>query len=492
MRHTLSAVIALLILAGPCLAQRPVAPTNLAATALSSTQIEVTWTASVTPGVTYNVYSSTISGDENDNPAIATGITGTSFVNTGLAPSTEYWYRVTAVDSGGESNHPTQVHGTTLAGSGGAPSAPSGLSASAVSSSSINLAWTASATSGVTYDVYQGTTSGGESNTPVATGISSTSYAVTGLGASTAYYFKVSAVDSGGTSGLSNEATATTESGSSSIAGRALWIWVMSSVYGNSSEQGSMLSFMAAPKGISANAIKTAFCSGATLANLSDPTVGPEIEAFNTAAHAQGVTVYLLCGDPSWAESQYEQDGLDWVSAALTFNNNCTSTSQKFDGLQYDVEPASDSGWPDATLEAGFLQLFKDSRSLITESGQNFKLSSTIQMVMATTLDSATGEDVDQDVLSQADNVAVMSYRTTVTNLETGADPTVNHAGAVGKKCWAGVETNDVTPASITFYSLGNADMESVFSGALSHFEGESGYNGYCIEDYTGYVALGP
>jgi hypothetical protein len=45
---------------------------------------------------------------------------------------------------------------TTVAG----PAAPSNLTTTAAGSNQINLAWTASATSGVTYDVYESTTSG--------------------------------------------------------------------------------------------------------------------------------------------------------------------------------------------------------------------------------------------------------------------------------------------------------------------------------------------
>ena len=70
------------------------------------------------------------------------------------------------------------------------------------------MSWTAS--SGATsYNVYQGTTAGSESSTPVATGITATTYTVTGLTNGTPYYFKVKGVNSAGVSGYSNEASAT-------------------------------------------------------------------------------------------------------------------------------------------------------------------------------------------------------------------------------------------------------------------------------------------
>jgi hypothetical protein len=93
-----------------------------------------------------------------------------------------------------------------------APSAPSNLTASASGASQINLTWTASATSGVTYNVYGSMTSGFTPSVSnrIASGVGSTSYSVTGLGASTTYYYRVTAVNANGESTPTSQATATT------------------------------------------------------------------------------------------------------------------------------------------------------------------------------------------------------------------------------------------------------------------------------------------
>ena len=70
------------------------------------------------------------------------------------------------------------------------------------------LSWTASA-GATSYNVYRGTVAGVESATPVATGITTTSFTNAGLTNGTEYFFKVAAVDAGGTSALSNEVSAT-------------------------------------------------------------------------------------------------------------------------------------------------------------------------------------------------------------------------------------------------------------------------------------------
>ena len=69
---------------------------------------------------------------------------------------------------------------------------------------SVALSWNAS--SGATsYNVYRGTSAGAESMTPIASGVTTTSYADSGLSSSMTYYYKVAAVGVAGTGALSTE-----------------------------------------------------------------------------------------------------------------------------------------------------------------------------------------------------------------------------------------------------------------------------------------------
>jgi hypothetical protein len=87
------------------------------------------------------------------------------------------------------------------------PPAPTGLTATK-GNKQVSLKWNAS-TGATSYNVYRGTKAGGESSTPIATGVLATSYTNTGLKNGTTYYYKVAAVNGAGTSPLSNEASAT-------------------------------------------------------------------------------------------------------------------------------------------------------------------------------------------------------------------------------------------------------------------------------------------
>jgi hypothetical protein len=79
----------------------------------------------------------------------------------------------------------------------------------------VALTWSPSS-GAATYNVYCGASSGGESGTPIATGIATTYYTNTGLTNGTTYYFTVAAVNSSGTSNFSNEASATPAASGSS------------------------------------------------------------------------------------------------------------------------------------------------------------------------------------------------------------------------------------------------------------------------------------
>lgn len=87
------------------------------------------------------------------------------------------------------------------------PPAPTGLTATA-SNDEVSLAWKASI-GATSYNVYRGTAAGEEASTPIKTGLTKTAYADKNVENGTTYSYKVASVDSGGTSALSSEVSAT-------------------------------------------------------------------------------------------------------------------------------------------------------------------------------------------------------------------------------------------------------------------------------------------
>jgi hypothetical protein len=192
----------------------PTAPTNLAATATSSTQIHLTWTASTETGGTISSYQvARCAGAGCSNFAQVGTPTGTSFNDTGLTASTSYSYEVRAVDnSSNVGPYSTVATTTTLAAV--TPTAPTNLVATATSNTQIHLTWTASTETGGTISGYQVARCAGAScNNFAQVGTpTGTSFDDPGLTGSTSYSYEVRAVDNSSNVGpYSTVATATTQ-----------------------------------------------------------------------------------------------------------------------------------------------------------------------------------------------------------------------------------------------------------------------------------------
>jgi hypothetical protein len=194
-------------LCGLAQAAKPAAvpvPTLGSATAEGSSEVNLSWTAPESSGQTlegYDVYAGTSPGGESTTPVNASPVTTTSLAVTGLTGGTTYCFYVTAVyvpfEGGSTASPPSnELCATTAAAVVFA--APTGLTATAADSSAVNLSWTAPVPSGLTligYDVYEGTSPGAESATPLnGTPVTATSYAVTGLTSGATYYFTVTAI----------------------------------------------------------------------------------------------------------------------------------------------------------------------------------------------------------------------------------------------------------------------------------------------------------
>jgi fibronectin type 3 domain-containing protein len=176
----------------------PAAPATLTAIAASSTQINLAWDAS-TGATSYTVKRSATSGGAYTT--LATGVTATSYSDTGLTAGAT-WYYVVSASNTGESVDSTEASATTLA------ETPSGLAATVVSSSAIDLTW--SATAGATgYDVKRSTSAGGPFDT-IASGVTATAFSDSGLNAATTYHYVVAATNAAGASPDSASVNATT------------------------------------------------------------------------------------------------------------------------------------------------------------------------------------------------------------------------------------------------------------------------------------------
>jgi fibronectin type 3 domain-containing protein len=172
-------------------------PSGLTA-AVSGTTVNLTWTASGN-ATSYDLYQGTASEAEAATP-VQSGIAATSATVTGLTAGQTYYFLVSAVTTSGISLPSNEANATL------APAAPTGVGTTGTATT-ITLAWAASYGAS-SYNVLEGGTAGGEATTPVATGITGTSYSIAGTPGNTDY-FQVIAVNEGGNSAASSEVSGT-------------------------------------------------------------------------------------------------------------------------------------------------------------------------------------------------------------------------------------------------------------------------------------------
>ena len=187
----------------------PIAPSGLTAAAASSSEIDLSWTNNASNQTGFQIDQATNSGFTQNLTTVTVGANVTTYAATGLSAGTTYYYQVRAINAIGSSADSSPASATTL---GNVPTAPSGLTATADSSSAIDLSWTNNASNQTGFQIDQATSSDFTQNlTTVTVGANVTTYAATGLSAGTTYYYRVRAVDAAGDSANSSPASATTQ-----------------------------------------------------------------------------------------------------------------------------------------------------------------------------------------------------------------------------------------------------------------------------------------
>lgn len=171
-------------------------PSGVTATAVGSSQVDLSWGA-VSGATEYRVVRGSAAAGPFEQIAVTNG---PSYSDTSAAPGSTYFYGVSATSATNSSDLSALDSATTP------PAAPMNLTASP-QLTQIDLRWEPS--NGATaYHVLRSDTSGGP-YTEIAT-TTDTTYSDTGVTPLTQYFYVVRASDSGGSSGNSNEASATT------------------------------------------------------------------------------------------------------------------------------------------------------------------------------------------------------------------------------------------------------------------------------------------
>jgi subtilisin family serine protease len=180
----------------------PLPPSQLSATPISTSQIDLAWAQHSSQELGFKIERKLSGGSFSQIDTVP--VDTTTYSDQSASEGTSYTYRVRAYNGDGDSDYSNEADAITF------PASPTGLSATAVSSSRVNLSWEDNSFGESGFKVERKTGSGGTYAQIATVDADVISHINTGLMASTTYYYRVRAHNSGGDSIYSNEANATT------------------------------------------------------------------------------------------------------------------------------------------------------------------------------------------------------------------------------------------------------------------------------------------
>ncbi|GMA32720.1 PA14 domain-containing protein [Litorihabitans aurantiacus] len=199
----------------------PGAPTDLAA-ALGANNASVSLTWATAADVTWNVFRSTTSPVATDGaPLNAAPLTASAFSDTTVAAGTTYHYAVVAVGSTGLVSGASNEASAAIPAAPVAPAAP--VLSGSLQGSNAALTW-AGVQGATTYDLYRSTSATvAVTGTPLASGLTGTSYTDSTVAADSTYRYALVAVGAGGRSGASNTVSVTVPGGGPEVCATNRW-----------------------------------------------------------------------------------------------------------------------------------------------------------------------------------------------------------------------------------------------------------------------------
>lgn len=222
---------------------------------------------------------------------------------------------------------------------------------------------------------------------------------------------------------------------------------------------------------------------------------------FIRRAHHDGMQVYALLGSYPLHTEQYvlpprHADAEAMLQRVLDYNATA-ARSERFDGVNFDIEPHLLHEWGDATrleLLRGFLDMTAKLMARKHASGQHLLIGPAMPFWWdGIELDwHGARKPVSAHVIDICDYVALMDYR----NHAEGRDGILAHAAdemayaaRVRKRVVIGLEMNPGDPAKLSFHGSSEAEFEAELAAVEQAYRGQPAFAGFVLHHYLGYRA---
>jgi len=197
----------------------PSAPSAANAVAASQSRIDVSWTDNSTNETGFEVHRSTEGPAGTFTLQFSAGARVTTYGDAGLAPSTQYCYRVRAFRTTGSNTSYSQFSATACATTLGPPppAAPSTANATPLSSSAVSVTWSDNSETESGFRVERSASAGGPWTVVATTSANATSASDAGRTSEQQVCYRVVAFNASGGSGPSNADCTTPPAGPTNL-----------------------------------------------------------------------------------------------------------------------------------------------------------------------------------------------------------------------------------------------------------------------------------
>lgn len=228
---------------------------------------------------------------------------------------------------------------------------------------------------------------------------------------------------------------------------------------------------------------------------MDDKLASSAYQKFIELAHNQDVRVYAVGGDPSWAlksEIKVPHQFINWVN---DFNQSAQD-NQRFDGIQFDIEPYLLPEWSVNQKDIVHEWMFVLNELFDEANKGNLMVSGVIPFWLGEIqLDTQGGIDnsktLSEWMIHRFDQVVLMAYRDQAegpNGIIILSETELSYANKVKKPIMIAVETMDTPEGEqITFYHKGLKKMEDELAKVYSHFSSNSYFRGIAIHYYESY-----